>query len=44
MECVKSGKPPLSDGWFGARAVAALAAAEESWRANGIPVPVGDVP
>ncbi|GAB3454102.1 Gfo/Idh/MocA family protein [Actinophytocola sediminis] len=44
LACVGSGKRPLSDGWFGARVVAALAAAEESWRADGIPVPVRDVP
>lgn len=43
LECVKSGARPVSDGWFGARVVAALEAADRSWRESGRPAPVADV-
>ncbi|AVT32032.1 hypothetical protein C6361_24020 [Plantactinospora sp. BC1] len=34
-ECVAAGKRPISDGWFGTRVIAALEAADRSWRDGG---------
>lgn len=40
LECAKSGERPVSDGRFGAQVVAALEAADRSWRESGQPVPL----
>lgn len=41
VRSIESGERPLSDGWFGVRVVAALEAADRSWRDGGQPMAVG---
>lgn len=40
LGCVEGGRPPLSDGRFGAQVVAVLEAADRSWQQGGVPVDV----
>ncbi len=40
VEAIRSGHPPLSDGWHGLQIVRLLAAAEQSLQAQGAPVPL----
>jgi predicted dehydrogenase len=42
VRCITSGDRPISDGWFGTRVVAALEAADRSWRDGGRPASVVD--
>jgi hypothetical protein len=36
LDCVRSGEPPLSDGWAGLRVVASLEAAQASLDSGGV--------
>ena len=40
LACIADGSRPVSDGWFGCEVVAALEAADRSWRNGGLPEPV----
>ncbi|GIE78114.1 oxidoreductase [Actinoplanes philippinensis] len=43
LDCVRTGSRPRTDGWNGARVVAALEAADRSLRNDGAPAPVTDL-
>lgn len=44
LDSVHRGVPPRSDGWFGVEVVRALEAADQSWRAGGLPVGLPPLP
>ncbi len=43
LSCTETRQPCLSDAWFGLEVVRALEAADRSWRAGGVPVPISRV-
>jgi len=43
MECAESGRPCISDGWFGLTVVEALEAAQRSWEEGGRPIETASV-
>jgi predicted dehydrogenase len=44
LACLRTGQPPATDAAAGRDVVAVLEAIDESMRADGVPVPVGDAP